>query len=349
MEACGIFALRPAKDMRSVVWKERKNWHKSLVDSYGPFIALVVSIRYPNMARDYSIIEQFVLQGNESDALFFRQSVTDQCNMTAVSGAIIAQVSITGLSLPNLAQVHWTASGCLYFSFAASCFSVFCACHLQRTIAKLYDLHLIRDWLSKPPSNSPSQTEEQNYKIKASLPALLLVDSPFELMAMSLGALLAGLGIYQGLIWKNNLNPDSGKAGSRNVLIVFLVALVVCWSSYFLASQNKIIESILLDDMIKKSPTRFQRSNQRSQAVAISSLDGRGTSRLENSRSAHVPQNNVSAEKGQASVHQTSGREESSNALKAALEAAADAQTQSAEASRRVASEYRKIAQTMGR
>lgn len=258
-------------------------------------------------------------------------------------------MSITGLALPNLSKAHWTASACLYFSFVAGCFSVFSACHLQRTISKLYHLDLIRDWLSKPPPSSSSQTEEQNYRMRASLPALLLVGSPFEMMAMSLGTLLAGLGIYQGSIWKSNFNPDSGAAGSRNVFIVFLVALVICWSSYFFASENKKVESILLDDTITKSPTRFQRSSRRSQASALAPLDGIGTSRSGNSRSAHAPQNNESAERGQASVHGMSGLGEPSKALRAALEAAADAQLQSAEASRRVASEYHGFAQTMGR
>lgn len=252
-------------------------------------------------------------------------------------------MSITGLALPDLSKAHWSASGCLYFSFVAGCFSVFSACHLQRTISKLYHLDLIRDWLSKPPRSSPSQTEEQNYRMRASLPALWLVGSPFEMMAMSLGALLAGLGIYQGSIWKSNLNTDTGTAGSRNVFIVFLVALVVCWSSYFFASENKKVESILLDDMIAKSPTRFHRIYRRSP------LDGAGPSTLENSRSAHAPQSNESAEKGQASVHDMSGLDGPSKGLMAALEAAANAQMQSAEASRRVASEYRRMAQTAGR
>ncbi|KAG8533560.1 uncharacterized protein KY384_001300 [Bacidia gigantensis] len=213
----------------------------SLERSYGSFVALFVSTFLRNTAGQYERIERIVIRGRDEDALAFRQAVTDECNMTAVAGAIIAQVAITALSLPDLSSTHWVARAFFLFAIAAGCLSVYFCCVLQRTIGKLYRAQLIRTWLSLP----PKATQGPATPPRASLAAVFILSAPFTMMKASIFAFLIGLAIYQGFTWTRGLDTDAGRYDSRNVFITFIVGTGSAIGFFLFTFSSKIIENLL--------------------------------------------------------------------------------------------------------
>ena len=57
----------------------------SIAGSYGPFLGFIVPIFFRKTASEYERLQRVVLLGEDHAAEVFRQSVTDECNMTAVA------------------------------------------------------------------------------------------------------------------------------------------------------------------------------------------------------------------------------------------------------------------------
>lgn len=57
----------------------------TLTKNYGWAIGIPVSLILPDTANRYERIEKDVLNRDDEEALAFRQSITDECNMTAVA------------------------------------------------------------------------------------------------------------------------------------------------------------------------------------------------------------------------------------------------------------------------
>ncbi|KAL9117973.1 MAG: hypothetical protein Q9187_005485 [Circinaria calcarea] len=330
---------------------ELRSW-----DTYGQTTALLVSTIFRNTADEYERVERVVLRGGDKEALAFRQSVTDECNMTAVAGAIIAQVAITALSLPNLSLAHWTARAFLLFAVVAGCLSVYYACKLQRTIGKLYQPVLIRDWLRIPPPEAKKEGEGEEDEIKASLPALFVLSAPFTMMAYSIFTFLLGLTIYQGFTWTRTLDPNAGKNDSRNVFITFVVGAGFCQAFFTTASTVKVIENILLPSRLQG--VVFGVTGKRQAANRIQNRGGQGSglggrdqaSRVVTDLEALQRKPTPSTDEIKVISHEAlpmykrQGVDELViEGLAAALQAAADAHLLCAEADRQVAFEYAKL------
>ena len=58
---------------------------RDLIQSYGPTIGLTVGLFARSTAAEHSRIRKVVLHGDDETVMSFRQSVTDECNMTAVA------------------------------------------------------------------------------------------------------------------------------------------------------------------------------------------------------------------------------------------------------------------------
>ena len=64
---------------------QRNAQMNALVDNYGPAVGLPVHFFLGNTAIQYLRIQRSVLNGEDQDAVDFRQAVTYECNMTAVA------------------------------------------------------------------------------------------------------------------------------------------------------------------------------------------------------------------------------------------------------------------------
>jgi len=191
---------------------------------------------------------------------------------------MICQLGITGLSLPNLASVHWTAKAFFVVSLVAGALSVFYACRLQQHITGLLTPEAIIAWLSqltaegyrelraidhmfhrmmleqrKRGSTEPAseriqrdkvvkefiewhRTSIRDHKRRASPTAAVMIKTPYRLLVISLGAFLAGLGIYLGCLWQRHLEVPWSKNESLNVLISYIV--FTGWWGIFLTGQE---------------------------------------------------------------------------------------------------------------
>lgn len=128
--------------------------------------------------------------------------------MTAVAGAVIAQVALTALSLSSLSLAHWTARAFLLFATVAGCLSVYYACTLSRDIGKCYQPELVRDWLSTTGPNPTTITDTEVTEKKernASLAGIFILSAPYTMMSYSIMAFIIGLAIYQGFVWTRAL------------------------------------------------------------------------------------------------------------------------------------------------
>ena len=64
---------------------QRSAQKDALVGNYGHAVGVPVSLLLGNTATQYLRIQRSVLNGNDEDAVEFRQAVTDECNMTAIA------------------------------------------------------------------------------------------------------------------------------------------------------------------------------------------------------------------------------------------------------------------------
>ena len=224
---------------------------------------------------------------------------------------------MTGLSLPSLSSTHWVARACLLFAVTSGCLTVYYCCVLQRTIGKLYQPQLIKDWLSLPPEKG--QNPDVNPTRKASLAAVFILSAPFNMVKASIFSLLISLAVYQGFTWTRGLDTSAGYDDSRNIFITFMVGTGVCFYFFSFTFLSKTIE-----DLLRSGPGRI--------------LNASSYGEEPQSRRYFIDD----------SMHQRHNKDRPSAAqgLHAALEAAAKAHVQCAEAERRVADEYLRASQS---
>lgn len=240
----------------------------------------------------------------------------------------------------NLSLAHWTARAFLLFATVAGCLSVYYACSLSRGIGKLYQAEFIRDWLSGTPLSGPDETGPGERKERnASISAIFILSAPYTMMSYAIFAFLLGLAIYQGFVWTRNLDADAGKLNSRHVFIAYIVSTGFCQMFFLSAGVIKAIEELLLHDVFK---TKLLGSVMNNRDHIDRHRDGEGPAQLEAYASANYMTTSTTNAHPATQQHRAEV-EGPYRGLAAALEAAAKAHTLSAEADRRVATEYAKL------
>jgi hypothetical protein len=91
--------------------------------------------------------------GGLDQAMAFKDSYTPTFNMVGVAGAILAQIALTALGLPNLDATHWTARASFVMGLVAGSLAVFCSCVLQSKMSALHNAHAVQRWLTRPREN----------------------------------------------------------------------------------------------------------------------------------------------------------------------------------------------------
>ncbi|KAK6344693.1 hypothetical protein TWF718_006652 [Orbilia javanica] len=212
----------------------------------------------------------------DEDALAFKKWMIDECNMTAITGAIIAQLVISSLSLDRINETHWLTRACLVYSLVASLMAVYFAATQSRKIGRLFKGKDIRSWLRKGRRDpgeefleklrstkstiaeitstaeytrlarfSPS-TDSRPIKIWAlaeardvmpALASIVSLSAPSMLLSTSLFAFLSGIGVYLGILYTKRLGLGSGVDDDRNVFIIYILGLGVCGTVYYIASS----------------------------------------------------------------------------------------------------------------
>lgn len=74
----------------------------TLSQSYGGTAGFFISTFFGNTASEFQRLQRVVLRGSDAEALRFRDSVTNECNMTAVAVSVPRSPGLTQLSLYRL-------------------------------------------------------------------------------------------------------------------------------------------------------------------------------------------------------------------------------------------------------
>ncbi|KAF2496463.1 hypothetical protein BU16DRAFT_460458 [Lophium mytilinum] len=208
------------------------------------------------------------------DAMNFKTSVLDGCTMISVASALLAQISITALSLDALSQTHWTARGSLIFSLTTALMAVYYATTQHRIMSRLLSAKQVRSWIrggeiiirrgrhhlqamlqARAELRPCDPTELDHVQAQLihdrpqflrqtcftpSVAAVVTISAPQMLLSTSLMALLLGLGIYLGFTWTFRLDTVAGPQNSRNVFITYVVGLTV---SIIVYSMSRLIQN----------------------------------------------------------------------------------------------------------
>jgi hypothetical protein len=94
----------------------------------------------------------------------YKDSYTPTFSMVGVAGAIIAQIALTALSLPNLDDTHWTARASFVIGLVAGSLAVFCCCVLQSKMSALHTAHAVRRWLTRRRDNTYNESDKSKLK-----------------------------------------------------------------------------------------------------------------------------------------------------------------------------------------
>ena len=246
-----------------------------------------------------------------------------------IQGTILAQVAITALSLQDLSSTHWVARALFLFAVGSGCISVYCACVVQGMVGKLYDAERVRNWISLPPTSGDTLTDNGPQVPGVSLAAIFIVRAPFNLVEYCLVSFLSGLAVYLGFLWSKGLDSGVGKGDNRSVFITYMVGCGVCIIFYALTFSTKYIESVLRTGRLREDFKRVLGSGGSSISPLTMLRQNLQTRRSPAIQSTSVQQPH------QATPYPE--RDASGDNLAAALELAAQAHEQCAEADRRVA------------
>jgi hypothetical protein len=103
----------------------------------------------------------------------------------------------------------------------AACFSVYYACNQHRVFCKLIGKGKVIDWI---------RTSKCRTYFKPPCPfAVLLISCSKNLLDYALIAYVIGLGVYLGSLWQNQLDTAAGHNDSRNIFLVFLISVPLCY------------------------------------------------------------------------------------------------------------------------
>ncbi|KAL3444279.1 hypothetical protein BJX65DRAFT_311057 [Aspergillus insuetus] len=163
-------------------------------------------------------------------------------SMTCVQAAIIAQIAITMLSLPNFDSVHWAATAVACSSLICGILTTFLAFIFQQILSNLHNPEEVRSWLTTtqksyslhqvfyPRTRRANATE----KTIPSLRSAVLLTTPSKLLRLSIMTAFATLGIYLGCVWDAEVGNLKGRDANFWVLFVFMIVLFVMLQDSFL-------------------------------------------------------------------------------------------------------------------
>ena len=120
--------------------------------------------------------------------------------------------------------------------------------------------------------NSQRKIDWQHFRpFLPGVASIIIVSAPELLLSASLNSFLVGLGVYLGFIWTRNLDLLAGANDSRDVFIVYIVSIALCYIVYSLASSVQNDQEVTapiqvlfesLERFKKKAHSKFQRMDE---------------------------------------------------------------------------------------
>ncbi|KAL2859353.1 hypothetical protein BJX68DRAFT_261791 [Aspergillus pseudodeflectus] len=162
--------------------------------------------------------------------------------VTCIQAAIIAQIAITMISLPNFDSVHWAATAVAYSSLICGILTTFLAFIVQQILSDLHNPEEVRSWLTTTQRShslrqifdTRSRSINATEKKIPSLRSAVLLTTPGKLLRLSILTAFAALGIYLRCVWDAELGNLRGRDANFWVFLVFSVFLFVMLQDAFL-------------------------------------------------------------------------------------------------------------------
>lgn len=188
-------------------------------------------------------------------AFQLKKILEDESGRIGVTGAIIAQAAFTALNLPSIADIHWSGRALCIFSLVSSILAVYFAGSQVWIVGGLMEEHEIRNWIRGgeeetdevlerifSDNDATGPTASPQSVLRTLVPAVssvLTVSAPRLLLSASLKSLLTGLGVYLGFVWTKKLDVFGTVEGNRDVFVVYIAALMLCYGVYTLAGLDQ--------------------------------------------------------------------------------------------------------------
>lgn len=251
---------------------------KRLEETHGRATAFLLSLLFSSALKNMDWVEASVLR-HSSDPMAFRKALIGDFTALGLTAAIVTQVSITALSLPNLDQTHWMSHATFVISLVLAILSAWGATTMARTMSSLDNADDLRDWLSKPAPRKAQHElcarvqkrlhrvtpiseelhdavqheirafiEEHKWKEPSFFSAVML-SWPAVLLNLSLAFFLLALGTYVGGIWKERLGDSQATLA---VLVCFILSASGGLIVFFGSANRKDAESELLRTLIAR-------------------------------------------------------------------------------------------------
>ncbi|KAF2191634.1 hypothetical protein K469DRAFT_556012, partial [Zopfia rhizophila CBS 207.26] len=176
--------------------------------------------------------------------LEFKKITLEESSRIGITGTIITQVAITALGLPNLSRTHWVVRASYLFSLLSALLAVYYAGNRVWKIGRLLPGSQLRVWVRNSDRSmedvlAETKTSDEKTRLKSIVRSLapapssvLTVSAPGLLLSAALRFQLVGFGIYLCFVWKRGLDISAGPNDSRNVFVVYLVGVSVCYGVY---------------------------------------------------------------------------------------------------------------------
>lgn len=155
----------------------------------------------------------------------------------------MAQIAITAFSLADPTQINWTVRGLFSFSLVSSLISVYYASRQHRIMGRCLSDSQIKAWIVNEHEPFvlrhwfPARSSDERVFRKPAVSSILTISAPVMLLSTSLNSFLAGFGVYLGLSWAKSSSDDANTADSRNVFLVYIIGLGVCYGIYALSAM----------------------------------------------------------------------------------------------------------------
>lgn len=86
--SCVASIIAPLGTALSLARQIRVNQQDILSQTYGEAVGFIVSTFFRSTTFEYERLQRVILRGSDDEALRFRDSVTNECNMTAVAVSV---------------------------------------------------------------------------------------------------------------------------------------------------------------------------------------------------------------------------------------------------------------------
>ena len=257
----------------------RFGWELLLQDSRdfgtGPAVVLRLGLFDAKGVVD-EVREHFIRgDGGLNQAMAFKDSYAPTFNMVGVAGAILAQIALTALSLPDLDGTHWTARASFVIGLVSGSLAVFCSCVLQSKMSALHTAQAVRGWLTRPRGETKMRhmfstpglrdlvrnpdaralaaLKDQIFQLnenfnkelyRPSLSAALILTAPLQLLNFALGSLLTGFGIYFGFVYTARLPAIGDNGSALAVLTVYIASAASGLLFFYLPILIKLVATM---------------------------------------------------------------------------------------------------------